>query len=40
MDVVIADMVTIGILGLLTDYIIVVVERWVLTWRRMQSFQS
>lgn len=40
MDVVIADMVTIGILGLLTDYIIVLVERWVLTWRRMQSFQS
>lgn len=40
MDVVIADMVTIGILGLLTDYIIVLIERWVLTWRRLQSFQS
>jgi len=40
MDVVIADMVTIGVLGLLTDYIIVLVERWVLTWRRLQSFQS
>jgi NitT/TauT family transport system permease protein len=40
MDVVIADMVSIGILGLLTDWIIVIVENWVLTWRRLQSFQS
>ncbi len=40
MDVVIADMASIGVLGLLTDRIIIVVESWVLTWRRLQSFQS
>lgn len=40
MDVVIADMASIGILGLLSDRIIVMLERWVLTWRRLQSFQS
>jgi NitT/TauT family transport system permease protein len=40
MDVVIADMVTIGVLGLLSDLIIVKIESWVLTWRRLQSFQS
>jgi NitT/TauT family transport system permease protein len=40
MDVVIADMVTIGLLGLLSDRVILLVERWVLTWRRLQSFQS
>lgn len=40
MDVVIADMVSIGVLGLLSDRIIVLVERWVLTWRRLQSFQA
>jgi NitT/TauT family transport system permease protein len=40
MDVVIADMATIGLLGLASDYIILQIERWVLTWRRLQSFQS
>lgn len=40
MDVVIADMASIGLLGLLSDRIILLIERWVLTWRRLQSFQS
>lgn len=40
MDVVIADMVSIGILGLLSDRIIILIEGWVLTWRRLQSFQA
>jgi NitT/TauT family transport system permease protein len=40
MDVVIADMATIGLLGLISDRVILVVERSVLTWRRLQSFQS
>jgi NitT/TauT family transport system permease protein len=40
MDVVIADMATIGLLGLLSDRIILWLERWVLTWRRLQSFQT
>jgi NitT/TauT family transport system permease protein len=40
MDVVIADMVSIGLLGFLSDFIIVQIERWVLTWRRLQSFQA
>jgi len=40
MDVVIADMATIGLLGLISDRVILLIERWVLTWRRLQSFQS
>lgn len=40
MDVVIADMASIGLLGLITDRIIVIIEQWVLTWRRLQSFHS
>lgn len=40
MDVVIADMASIGLLGLLSDLVILQIERWVLTWRRLQSFQS
>jgi NitT/TauT family transport system permease protein len=40
MDVVIADMATIGLLGLISDRVILLIERWVLAWRRMQSFQS
>ena len=40
MDVVIADMATIGLLGLLSDRVILWLESWVLTWRRLQSFQS
>ncbi|MDO8876704.1 MAG: ABC transporter permease [Pseudolabrys sp.] len=40
MDVVIADMATIGLLGLLSDMIIMQIERWVLNWRRLQSYQS
>jgi NitT/TauT family transport system permease protein len=40
MDVVIADMASIGLLGLSSDLIILQVEHWVLTWRRLQSHQS
>lgn len=40
MDVVIADMASIGLLGLISDRVILLIERWVLTWRRLQSFQS
>ena len=40
MDVVIADMVSIGLLGLISDRVILLIESWALTWRRLQSFQS
>jgi NitT/TauT family transport system permease protein len=40
MDVVIADMASIGLLGLISDRLIVLIERWLLDWRRLQSFQS
>ncbi len=40
MDVVIADMATIGLLGLASDRIILLIESWVLRWRRLQSFHS
>lgn len=40
MDVVIADMASIGLLGLLSDMVILQIERWVLNWRRLQSYQS
>lgn len=40
MDVVIADMISIGLLGLISDYIIVLIAGCVLTWRRLQSFQA
>jgi NitT/TauT family transport system permease protein len=40
MDVVIADMATIGLLGLASDRIILLIEGWVLKWRRLQSFHS
>lgn len=40
MDVVIADMVSIGIMGFLSDRLIVLVEHWALRWRRLQSFQA
>ncbi len=40
MDVVIADMASIGLLGLISDRMIVLIERWLLDWRRLQSFQS
>lgn len=40
MDIVIADMISIGVLGLLSDRLIVFVERWLLTWRRLQSFEG
>ena len=33
MDVVIADMVSIGVMGLLSDQLILFVERWALSWR-------
>ncbi|AWJ92826.1 ABC transporter permease (plasmid) [Azospirillum baldaniorum] len=37
MDVVIADMLSIGAMGLLSDRLIVTVEHWALRWRRLQS---
>jgi NitT/TauT family transport system permease protein len=40
MDVVIADMATIGLLGLVSDRVILLIEGWALKWRRLQSFQS
>jgi len=40
MDIVIADMVSIGLLGYLSDWLIVRVEHWVLRWRRLQSFNA
>ncbi|MGL4441514.1 MAG: ABC transporter permease [Bosea sp. (in: a-proteobacteria)] len=40
MDIVIADMVSIGLVGFLSDWAIVRLERWVLTWRRLQSFNT
>jgi NitT/TauT family transport system permease protein len=40
MDIVIADMVSIGLIGFLSDRLIVALEIWALRWRRLQSFQS
>jgi NitT/TauT family transport system permease protein len=40
MDIVIADMISIGLLGFITDRLIVFVETWVLAWRRMESFSN
>ncbi len=40
MDIVIADMISIGLLGYLSDFLIVRVEHWVLRWRRLQSFNT
>jgi NitT/TauT family transport system permease protein len=40
MDIVIADMVSIGLVGFLSDWLIVRLERWVLKWRRLQSFNA
>ena len=40
MDVVIADMVSIGLLGYLSDRLIVALEFAALRWRRMQSFNQ
>jgi NitT/TauT family transport system permease protein len=40
MDVVIADMASIGLLGFLSDRLIIALESWVLGWHRMQSFQA
>lgn len=40
MDIVIADMISIGLLGFITDRLIVAIENWVLGWRRMQSFNN
>ena len=37
MDVVIADMVSIGLMGYLSDRLVVFIEGRVLTWRRLQS---
>jgi NitT/TauT family transport system permease protein len=40
MDVVIADMASIGLLGFLSDRLIITIENWVLGWHRLQSFQA
>ncbi|MFV0296002.1 MAG: ABC transporter permease [Hyphomicrobiaceae bacterium] len=40
MDVVIADMVSIGMLGFISDRLIQLLADWVLGWRRMQSFNN
>lgn len=40
MDIVIADMISIGLLGYISDRLIVFVESWALAWRRMQSFNN
>ena len=40
MDIVIADMVSIGLMGFLSDQLIVAVELWALRWRRLQSFHA
>lgn len=40
MDIVIADMVSIGLLGYLSDRLIVAIELTALRWRRMQSFNQ
>lgn len=40
MDIVIADMVSIGLLGYLSDRLIVAIEMTALRWRRMQSFNQ
>lgn len=40
MDVVIADMASIGVLGFASDRLILMIEGWVLRWRRLQSFQA
>jgi NitT/TauT family transport system permease protein len=40
MDIVLADMVSIGLLGYISDRLIVALENWVLKWRRLQSFNQ
>jgi NitT/TauT family transport system permease protein len=40
MDIVIADMISIGLLGYISDRLIVAIESWILGWRRMQSFNN
>lgn len=40
MDIVIADMISIGLLGYLSDRLIVSAEHWALRWRRLQSFNQ
>jgi NitT/TauT family transport system permease protein len=40
MDIVLADMVSIGLLGYLSDRLIVALEGWLLKWHRMQSFNQ
>jgi NitT/TauT family transport system permease protein len=40
MDIVIADMVSIGLMGFMSDFLIVSIEVWALRWRRLQSFDA
>ncbi len=39
-EIVIADMVSIGVMGFLSDRLIVLLEHWALRWRRLQSFNQ
>jgi NitT/TauT family transport system permease protein len=40
MDIVLADMVSIGLLGYLSDRLIVALEGWLLKWHRLQSYNQ
>jgi NitT/TauT family transport system permease protein len=37
MDIVLADMASIGLMGFLSDRLIVIIERRVLVWRMLQN---
>ena len=39
-DIVLADMVSIGLLGYISDRLIVMLADWLLKWRRLQSFNQ
>jgi NitT/TauT family transport system permease protein len=40
MEIVIADMASIGVMGFLSDRLILALEHWALRWRRLQSFSG
>ncbi|PSC03557.1 ABC transporter permease [Alsobacter soli] len=40
MEIVIADMVSIGAMGFISDRLIVLLDHWALRWRRLQSFSA
>ena len=39
-EIVIADMVSIGLMGFVSDQLILMLEHWALRWRRLQSFNA